>query len=390
MADAASIPLSVDVVTEFPEMIRGFLSESMIGRASRKGAVRFRIVNPRDFTEDKRHTTDDRPYGGGPGMIMLPDPLVRAVESVREEGSKVLLMTPSGKPFVQADAHRLAQERHLIFLCGHYEGIDDRVRQILQPEEISIGDYVLTNGALPAACVIDATVRLLPGVLGGDGATQDESFETGLLDFPQFTHPVEYRGLRVPEVLQSGNHAKIRAWRQEQAERLTLERRPDLAAKAARLRPFSLPRTDPPRNRNQQTYNRRNEMSNVLDEITAEGLKKDVPEFAIGDQVKVYVKIKEGDKTRDQAFGGVVIARKGAGANETFTVRHVAYGVGVEKVFPVHSPFISKIVVEAHSHVRRAKLYFLRDRKGKAARLRSTVAGGKAEAASAAEAPAEA
>ena len=248
MEAQARSPLSVDVVTEFPEMIRGFLSESMIGRASRKGAVRFRIVNPRDFTEDKRHTTDDRPYGGGPGMIMLPDPLVRAVESVREEGSKILLMTPSGKPFVQADAHRLAQERHLIFLCGHYEGIDDRVRQILQPEEISIGDYVLTNGALPAACVIDATVRLLPGVLGGDGATQDESFETGLLDFPQFTHPVEYRGLRVPEVLQSGNHARIRAWRLEQAERITLERRPDLAAKAG------LPRTPkPPKKKRRRT-----------------------------------------------------------------------------------------------------------------------------------------
>ena len=230
-------PLAVDIVTEFPEMIRGYLGESMIGRASRMGAVRFRIVNPRDFTEDKWHKTDDRPYGGGPGMVMLPDPLVRAVESVREEGTKVLLMTPSGKPFVQADAHRLARERHLVFLCGHYEGIDDRVRQILQPEEISIGDYVLTNGALPAAVVVDATVRLLPGVLGGDGATEDESFETGLLDFPQYTHPVEYRGLRVPDILQSGNHAAIAAWRREQAERLTLERRPDLAAKAGLPRP---------------------------------------------------------------------------------------------------------------------------------------------------------
>ena len=179
-----SIPLAVDVVTEFPEMIRGFLSESMIGRASRKGAVRFRIVNPRDFTEDKRHTTDDRPYGGGPGMIMLPDPLVRAVESVREEGSKVLLMTPSGKPFVQADAHRLAQERHLIFLCGHYEGIDDRVRQILEPEELSIGDYVLTNGVLPAAVMIDATVRL-PCAPKGDGEIfKDVEEETnGLLTY---------------------------------------------------------------------------------------------------------------------------------------------------------------------------------------------------------------
>ena len=225
-------PLAVDIVTEFPGMVRGYLEESMIGRASRMGAVRFRIVNPRDFTEDKWHKTDDRPYGGGPGMVMLPDPLVRAVESVREDGTKVLLMTPSGKPFVQADAHRLAQERHLVILCGHYEGIDDRVRQILGPDEFAIGDYVLTNGDRPAAVMIDATVRHLPGVLGGDGATADESFETGLLDFPQFTHPVEYRGLRVPEILLSGNHAAVAAWRREQAERITRERRPDLAAKA--------------------------------------------------------------------------------------------------------------------------------------------------------------
>ena len=234
--------LAVDVVTEFPGLIRGFLEESMLGRASKMGAVRFRIVNPRDFTEDKWHKTDDRPYGGGPGMVMLPDPLVRAVESVMEDGTKVLLTTPSGKPFEQADAHRLARERHLVFLCGHYEGIDDRVRQILQPEEISIGDYVLTNGALAAAVVIDATVRLLPGVLGGEGATEDESFETGLLDFPQFTHPAEYRGLRVPDILLGGDHAAVAAWRREQAERITLERRPDLAAKAGLPRPPAPPK----------------------------------------------------------------------------------------------------------------------------------------------------
>lgn len=230
--ESAPAVLSVDIVTEFPGMILGYLAESMIGRAVRKGAVSFRIVNPRDFTEDRHHSTDDRPYGGGPGMVMLADPLVRAVESVARPESKVLLMTPSGKPFVQADARRLSRESHLVFVCGHYEGIDDRVRQILEPEEISVGDFVLTNGVLPAACVIDATVRLLPGVLGGDGATDDESFETGLLDFPQFTHPPEYRGLKVPEVLQSGNHALIKAWRREQAERITIERRPDLAAKA--------------------------------------------------------------------------------------------------------------------------------------------------------------
>lgn len=234
--------LSVDIVTEFPGMVSGYLSESMLGRAARKGAVSFRIVNPRDFTEDRHHSTDDRPYGGGPGMVMLADPLVRAVESVAGPESKIVMMTPSGKPFVQADARRLSREKHLVFLCGHYEGIDDRVRQILRPEEISIGDYVLTNGAIAAACVIDATVRLLPGVLGGEGATEDESFETGLLDFPQFTHPPVYRGLKVPEVLQSGNHALIKAWRRQEAERITLERRPDLAAKMGLPRPPPQPK----------------------------------------------------------------------------------------------------------------------------------------------------
>lgn len=232
-------PLQIDIVTVFPDMLSGFLESSMLKRATKLGAARFNLVNLRDFAEGARRTTDDRPYGGGPGMVMLADPIVKAVESLAGTETKRVMMTPSGKRFDQCDAHRLSQERHLVFVCGHYEGIDDRVRQILQPEELSIGDYVLTNGVLPAAVVIDAVVRLLPGVLGGEGATVDESFETGLLDFPQFTRPVEYRGLRVPEVLQSGNHAAIAAWRKAEAERITLERRPDLAAR------MGLPRPEP-------------------------------------------------------------------------------------------------------------------------------------------------
>lgn len=232
-------PLQIDIVTVFPDMLSGFLESSMLKRATKLGAARFNLVNLRDFAEGARRTTDDRPYGGGPGMVMLADPIVKAVESLAGTETKRVMMTPSGKRFDQRDAHRLSQERHLVFVCGHYEGIDDRVRQLLQPEELSIGDYVLTNGVLPAAVVIDAVVRLLPGVLGGEGATVDESFETGLLDFPQFTRPVEYRGLRVPEVLQSGNHAAIAAWRKAEAERITLERRPDLAAR------MGLPRPEP-------------------------------------------------------------------------------------------------------------------------------------------------
>lgn len=253
--------LQIDILTVFPEMLNGFLEASMLKRAAKLEAVRFGLVNPRDFTDDARRTTDDRPYGGGPGMVMLADPLLRAVESVFTPETKIVMMTPSGKPFTQKDARRLAKEKHLVFICGHYEGIDDRVRQILKPEELSIGDYVLTNGVLPAAVVVDAVVRLIPGVLGGEGATVDESFETGLLDFPQFTRPVEYRALRVPEILQSGNHAAIAAWRRKEAEKITLERRPDLASL------MGLPR-DETKEKNRKK-DRRHERRNITEENLA-------------------------------------------------------------------------------------------------------------------------
>lgn len=238
--------LRIDVVTIFPGMLKGFLEESMLKRAVQQGAVRFGTIDPRDFTTDARRTTDDRPYGGGPGMVMLPGPLFGAVESVKAEGTRVVLMSPSGKPFRQADAERLSGERHLVFLCGHYEGIDDRVREALVTEELSIGDFVLTNGVLPAAVVIDAVVRLLPGVLGGEGAAQEESFQQGLLEYPQYTRPVEFRGMKVPDILRSGNHRAIADWRQAEAERLTLERRPDLAALAGLPRP---PKPNKPKRR---------------------------------------------------------------------------------------------------------------------------------------------
>lgn len=199
-------------------------------RASEAGLVEFRMVNPRDFTTDKHNTTDDRPFGGGPGMVMKPEPLFAAIESIQTPESRVILMTPSGKPFEQVDARRLADEsEHLIILCGHYEGIDERVREALVDEEISIGDYVLTNGVLSAAVVIDAVARLRPGVLGGGAiATEDESFSSGLLEFPQYTRPSEFRGMKVPEILFGGDHGKIAKWRHEQALQRTNERRPDL------------------------------------------------------------------------------------------------------------------------------------------------------------------
>lgn len=224
-------PLQIDVVTLFPGMLEGFFKESMLKRAAQSGAVRFRILDLRRFTRDRHRTTDDRPYGGGPGMVMKPEPIFEAVESVRTPEARVILMTPQGRPFVQATALALSLQSHLIFVCGHYEGVDERVRQGLATDELSIGDYVLTNGAVASAVVIDAVVRLRPGVLGGEGATEEESFSQGTLEYPQYTRPPEYRGMKVPEVLQSGDHGEIRRWRKEQALARTAERRPDLLKK---------------------------------------------------------------------------------------------------------------------------------------------------------------
>ena len=220
--------MQIDVITIFPAMLDGFLGASMMKRAAKLGAVNFRTVNPRDFTSDRHHTTDDRPFGGGPGMVMKPEPLFDAVSSVRTPESRVILMSPSGRPFNQARAQALAQESHLVFICGHYEGVDERVREALVQEEISIGDYVLTNGVLPAAVVIDAVVRLIPGVLGGEGAAEQESFSSGLLEYPQYTRPAEFRGMKVPDVLLNGDHAEIARWREDQARQRTRDRRPDL------------------------------------------------------------------------------------------------------------------------------------------------------------------
>ncbi len=200
----------------------------MLKRAAAAGIVEFNTIDLRAFTTDVHHTTDDRPYGGGPGMVMKPEPIFAAVESVRTEGARVILMTPQGKVFRQAEAQALAQEAHLIFVCGHYEGVDERVRLGLATDEISIGDYILTNGVLPAAVVADAVVRLLPGVLGGQGATEDESFANGLLEYPQYTRPPVFREMAVPDVLLSGHHKAVACWRAEQSRQRTRERRPDL------------------------------------------------------------------------------------------------------------------------------------------------------------------
>ena len=225
MADA---PLQIDIVTIFPRMLDGILGESILKRAQEAGLVQIRCVNLRDFASGAHLTTDDRPYGGGPGMVMKPEPVFKAVESLRRPGSKVILMTPQGAPFKQAVAMALSKEAHLIFICGHYEGVDERIREALADLEISIGDYILTNGVISAAIVVDAVVRLLPGALGGEGAADDESFTTGLLEYPHYTRPPVFRDMGIPEILTSGNHAEIAKWRLAQSVARTQARRPDL------------------------------------------------------------------------------------------------------------------------------------------------------------------
>ncbi|HEY5035700.1 MAG TPA: tRNA (guanosine(37)-N1)-methyltransferase TrmD [Chthoniobacterales bacterium] len=221
--------MRLDIITLFPELCRAPLGESIMGRAQESGALQLRIHNLRDWTYDRHHVVDDAPFGGGQGMVMKPEPIFAAVESLREAVSKVVLMTPQGRRFKQAIAQEFAASEHLIVICGHYEGVDHRVIEHLIDAEISIGDYVLTNGAIAAVVFVDAIVRLLPGVLGHEQSAHDDSFSGGgLLEGPQYTRPGDFRGWKVPDVLLSGNHAAIAAWRKREAERRTRENRPDL------------------------------------------------------------------------------------------------------------------------------------------------------------------
>ena len=219
--------MKVDVLTLFPAMFAGPLDESIIRRARDSGQLELEIHDLRNWTHDRHRTVDDEPYGGGPGMLLKPEPVFEAVEELVEEQTCVVLLTPQGKPFKQTAARDLAAHVSLLLICGSYEGYDERIRTLAH-EELSIGDYVLTNGALPAMVVIDAVTRLLPGVLGDDASSVEESFSKGMLEYPQYTRPAEYRGLKVPDVLLSGHHAEIEKWRDEQAKQRTVRRRPEL------------------------------------------------------------------------------------------------------------------------------------------------------------------
>ena len=228
--------MRIDIVSLFPEMFAGPFGDSIIKRTIDRGILDVAITNPRDFAYDRHKQVDDSPFGGGSGMVLKPEPMFRAVRSVKETTSyvsrRVLLMCPSGQTFTQGKAKELAGYDQLIFICGHYEGFDARITQELADEAISLGDYVLTGGELPAMVITDAVSRMLPGVLGSEESAPTDSFYDGLLEFPQYTRPREFEDMKVPEILFSGDHAKIREWRRRESLRITLQNRPDLLAKA--------------------------------------------------------------------------------------------------------------------------------------------------------------
>jgi tRNA (guanine37-N1)-methyltransferase len=227
--------MKIDIVTIFPRMVEAGLTEGVVGRARERGVLDIVVHNLRDFTTDRHHVVDDVPFGGGPGMVMKPEPFFAALETIAAQRGRpdaVLLPSPAGTVFTQDTARRLAGLTHLVLLCGRYEGIDERVREALATEEISIGDYVVSGGELPALVIVDATSRLITGVVGDEQSVEGDSFTRGLLDYPHYTRPAEFRGHRVPDVLVSGHHGEIRRWRQRQALSRTLERRPELLAAA--------------------------------------------------------------------------------------------------------------------------------------------------------------
>ncbi len=220
--------MKIDVLTLFPEMFSGPMDASIVGRARKAGLLDLRLQNLRQWTHDRHKTVDDKPFGGGAGMVLKPEPIFEAVESLADDKTHVILTAPAGRPFTQAIARELAQKEHLLIICPSYEGVDDRVCEALVDDELSIGDYVLTNGGLPAMVIIDTVTRLLPGALGDAESAVDESFSHGLLEYPHYTRPAEFRGMKVPEMLLSGHHAEIEKWRAEQARQRTSKRRPDL------------------------------------------------------------------------------------------------------------------------------------------------------------------
>ncbi len=229
--------MQIDVITIFPKMFDAVLGESIVKRAQKKGVVEIDIVDLREFTSDKHRKVDDKPFGGGPGMVMNAEPFFEVVNYIRKKTkdkrlkTRIVLLSPKGKAFDHKLAKKLSKYEHMVLLCGHYEGIDERVRENLVDDEVSIGDYVLTGGELPAMVIIDAVTRLLPGALGNEDSSEDESFANGMLEYPHYTRPADYKGMKVPDPLLSGDHEKIKEWRKKQSLKTTKKKRPDLLKK---------------------------------------------------------------------------------------------------------------------------------------------------------------
>ena len=349
-----------------PRDVPGPLGHSLAGRALEEGIWSLETVQIRDFATDRHRSVDDTPAGGGAGMVMRADVLARAVDHVLGGGEAPLLaMTPARPPLDQATGPRAGGRPGISVLCGRFEGIDERLFEARPIVPVSIGDYVLSGGETAAFVLLDACVRLLPGVMGAPTSGEEESFEAGLLEYPHYTRPFEWEGRTIPEVLRSGDHAKIAAWRKARAEEETRLRRPDLIERHGDAR--RPPPSGAARNRE------RREM-NIIQQLEAEAIEqfkagKSIPEFRPGDTLRVGVKVVEGDRTRIQNFEGVCIARANKGLGSSFTVRKISFGEGVERVFPLYSPTVDSIEVVRRGDVRRAKLYYLRGRTGKAARI---------------------
>ena len=315
-----------------------------------------RVHDLRTFADDPHRQVDDRSFGGGPGMVMKPEPLVAAVESLGADRDARSCSRRRAGDSIRHSPESSPPKRRSSLICGRYEGIDERVVQALPAEELSIGDYVLSGGEVPALVVVEAVTRLVPGVIGnGESHEQDSFGRDGLLDHPHYTRPRVFRELEVPAVLLSGNHAAIAQWRRDAAIEKTRRNRPDLLRERAQLDPLVHSGTA---------------VMNKTDLVEQSYLRSDIPEFRPGDTVKVHVRVVEGSRERVQVFQGVVIRRQNGGLRETFTVRKISFGVGVERTFPVHSPSIAKLEVVSRGKVRRAKLYYLRELRGKKARIK--------------------
>jgi tRNA (guanine37-N1)-methyltransferase len=356
--------MRIEVFTIFPTLVEGFLGHSLIAKAREEGLLDLRVHDLRSAATDPHRSVDDSPFGGGPGMVLMPEPLFGAVEAV-DPARPLYLLGPGGERFDQQKARALAATDGFSMLCGRYEGVDERVREHLVDGELSVGDFVLSGGEVAALVVIEAVARLVPGVMGNDESATEESFSEGLLEHPQYTRPADFRGWEVPDVLRSGDHGRIARWRRAQALARTIADRAGPARLGGvRFSPLSW---RIPSRRTPAGVERAMKSTDLIDQ---QSLRSDVPDFAPGDNLKVHVRVVEGNRERIQVFQGHVTRRQGSGLQETFTVRKVSFGVGVERTFPVHTPIIAKIEVVTRGDVRRAKLYDLRDRVGKAAKVK--------------------